>query len=88
MSLTCSSCGLEHDLDAAPDTGECLACSGLLVEDDGAVPDRVEMMREAMGATVQTLARQRGITVEEMWTRLGLQPGLDGGGDGDGGPKA
>lgn len=36
-SLICSKCGLEHDSDLSPDTGECFVCGGLLLE-PGEVP--------------------------------------------------
>lgn len=32
MSLHCAKCGAPHDFDKAPDTGECGACAGPLVE--------------------------------------------------------
>lgn len=30
--MECSNCHKVHDLDVAPDTGECLECGGLLLE--------------------------------------------------------
>lgn len=32
--LYCASCDAPHDVDLAPDTGECVACGGPLIEDE------------------------------------------------------
>jgi hypothetical protein len=50
MSIYCSSCGAVHDLDLAPDTGECV-CGGSLIE--GAA-ERGLVGPEAMAARVIT----------------------------------
>jgi hypothetical protein len=34
MALYCSSCDMPHDIDLSPDTGECIACGGPLIEDE------------------------------------------------------
>lgn len=32
--LYCASCDAPHDVDLAPDTGECVICGGPLIEDE------------------------------------------------------
>jgi hypothetical protein len=66
VALSCTSCGLEHDLDEAPDIGECLACGGELVEDDQPPVDRAARMREIMGQTIDSLAAARGVPRESV----------------------
>jgi hypothetical protein len=34
VSLYCSACDAPHDVDLAPDTGECVICGGPLIEDE------------------------------------------------------
>lgn len=64
MALSCTDCGLEHDLDGAPDIGECVCCGGELVEDDQPPVDRAARVREIMGRTIDNLAAVRGTTRE------------------------
>lgn len=70
MGLTCTDCGLEHDFDRGPDIGTCYHCGGTLVEDDGAKPDRTQMMRDLIEDTVKNLAAARGVTVEAVKATL------------------
>ena len=62
--LSCTDCGIEHDLDEAPDIGVCIACGGDLVEDDQPPVDRAAIMREIMSKTVDNLAAARGTNRE------------------------
>lgn len=34
MSLYCAGCNAPHDVDLAPDTGECVLCGARLIEDE------------------------------------------------------
>jgi hypothetical protein len=34
MALYCESCDMPHDVELAPDTGECVGCGGPLIEDE------------------------------------------------------
>lgn len=34
MALYCERCDMSHDVELAPDTGECVGCGGPLIEDE------------------------------------------------------
>ncbi|MBV8068268.1 MAG: hypothetical protein JO270_00085, partial [Acidobacteriaceae bacterium] len=70
MALTCTDCGIEHDLDEAPDIGTCVACGGDLVEDDQPRVDRAARMRELMTETIRNLAAARGVTPEAVMATM------------------
>ena len=70
MALSCTDCGLEHDLDEAPDEGICLACGGELVEDDQPPADRVARLKEIMSTTIDNLAAARGTTREAVMATM------------------
>ena len=48
MPLYCASCDMPHDVDLAPDTGECVGCGGPLIED--------ETERDEVGPSAQARA--------------------------------
>jgi hypothetical protein len=48
MSLYCATCDAPHDVDLAPDTGDCVGCGGPLIED--------ETERELVGPRAQAQA--------------------------------
>lgn len=51
--LYCSKCSLPHDLDVAPDVGECTTCGGMLIENEG------ELGKDILGkGTLATLLPQ------------------------------
>jgi hypothetical protein len=69
--LYCASCDAPHDVDLAPDTGECVICGGPLIEDEkergevgpDAVASRmVEVVNDALaGAAVARGTTTRGV---------------------------
>lgn len=34
IDLVCRECGAVHDVELAPDTGECIVCGGALIQDE------------------------------------------------------
>lgn len=70
MALTCTDCGLEHDFDNGPDTGECISCGGELVENDEGPVDKSQRLREIMNSTINGLAYARGMSRESVIATL------------------
>ncbi len=59
--LYCASCDAPHDIDLAPDTGECIICGGPLIEDEserGLVGPsaRDNLLRESVRGIIQKIA--------------------------------